>query len=176
MIYTPSGARALFFLLAAFVHGAGAGQGANYETSRVKAIAKLHEDSEVFEHSAASLDAAGWAEFIATSKHSAHSEHDKQRQVDLDDAIREARSYDITIQDYFDDKVAENDGSPRLRDLAKELKKGIVKGPVHVAQKAEAVQRSQKVSEVIQNEDHQQKLKPGIGLRSLLMNAGHHQP
>merc|ERR1719330_866899 len=134
--------------------------GRNKAIEKQRVIDKLHEESKAFETGAASLDAAGWAEFMATSKHSAHSEHDKQRQTDLDDAIDEARSTDITIQDFFGEKVAENDGSPSLRDLAKEHWAGI-KGPVHAAQKGETAQHSQA--------GHQQNPKPVTGLRSLLM-------
>eukprot|EP00419_Tripos_fusus_P084945 CAMPEP_0172843588 /NCGR_PEP_ID=MMETSP1075-20121228/31579_1 /TAXON_ID=2916 /ORGANISM="Ceratium fusus, Strain PA161109" /LENGTH=158 /DNA_ID=CAMNT_0013687885 /DNA_START=76 /DNA_END=552 /DNA_ORIENTATION=+ len=124
------------------------------------AIARLHEDAKAFEEGGSALDAQGWSAFMDVSAHSAHSEKDRNRQDNIDNAITEARSFDITISDEFAQKLEDQSDTPNLRELAKEHWAAIKEEKPHSAMP----------------QVHKQELAPqpeAKSLRSLLMGAGH---
>merc|ERR1719512_5308 len=81
---------------------------------------QLTEEFRAFDEGATTLDSQGFSAFVQAAGRAARSRVDQQRQMDLDEAITEERSLDVSVSDEFAARVDEQEGVTSLRDLAKE--------------------------------------------------------
>mmetsp|Transcript_29478 Transcript_29478/g.84387 ORF Transcript_29478/g.84387 Transcript_29478/m.84387 type:complete len:152 (-) Transcript_29478:61-516(-) len=90
-----------------------------------RAEAGTWEDFQAFDAASSAVDEQGWNAFLSAATSSARSQRDSERQSRLDAELQDSRALEVSISDDFAAKVSEQEGTPSLRDLAKEHWDGI---------------------------------------------------